>query len=305
MSTGVIGRTQIVNQQVNPVVSDYVIQELYDNTVFAPQFFGKDAPAVTDPMRPKIMDFSSQINRPYTRGETIKVAKIPNYNPQNWNDSDELNLQNDAFETVSLTITISKVIAVAFSDWQDPFVNINDFKLQNLKSQLQAIAQSYDDSVIPVLNTFTQTIGGGAADTLDFNECARIEKHFFDQGIDSAQEPVYMLSNSAQYAYLQSTRNEYQLTGVPKSGNTGRILETPSGIRVCRSNRIPEAGGVALTAAFTTKGIMTAFAIKPAVTRFRDERKMAEVQAVYFCAGVAKLDDQHGVKLAYNANPTY
>jgi hypothetical protein len=301
-----VTKSDLSSQLANPV-ADKLLEHLYDYMIFAPQFFdtsaGKPMKVDEGDRRPRIFDASKYIQRAYSKGETIKIPNIPRLHALDKQGNVEITDQSLNVTTVSLTITMHKYVSVVIEDAADAFDNTK-LADEMAKREAKALAEAFEDSIIALFDDFTTSVGTGVGDVLTFDDFATLNKIFFQNGVNLDHTPAWAILTADQYANLATQRDEYRLGGDKGSSsfNSGRIIETPHGIYAMRSNRLQSAGGAATGLCFTENALMTAFAIKPRFEENRDPRKVGTRFYADFMAGVAKLRDEEGINLNYDAD---
>lgn len=302
-------KTGMKNQMGSPV-ADRIMEYLYDYMIFAPQFFSKDGDSISalestavNDGRPKIFDASKYIKRPYSKGDTIRIPNIPRLYAKDKQEGIEITDQGFSVGTVPLTITMHKYVSVVLEDSAEAFDNTS-ISNEMLKSEARALAEAFEDSIISTFNDFTNVAGNGLGDVLTFDDFAGFNRTFFKNGVNLDNTKAWAVLTPEQYAYLATQRDEYQVSGdkAASSFNSGRIIETPHGIRALRSNRLQTSGGVATGLCFTENALMTAFAILPRFEENRDSRKVGTRFYADFMAGVAKMRDEEGIKLNFDSD---
>jgi len=302
-----ITKSSLSSQMSSPIASR-LIEYLHDYMIFAPQFFDSetsDLIPVDNPYdrRPKIFDASRYINRPCHKGETIRIPYIPRLYAQDKQEGVEITDQGFTVSNVSLTITMHKYVSVVLEDSAEVFDNAN-LADEMAKREAKALAEAFEDSVIGLFDDFTITSGEGVGDVLTFDDFAGFNKTFFQNGVNLDNTQAWAVLTPDQYANLATQRDEHHFSGEKgvNTFNSGRIIETPHGIYALRSNRLQSSGGVAHGLCFTENAMMCAFAIVPRFEKDRDSRKVGTRFYADFMAGVAKLRDEEGIHLMYDAD---
>ncbi len=301
-----ITRSSLSAQFSNPV-ADKILEYLYDYLIFAPQFFDAEHGNLIsqDPMdkRPKIFDASKYVKRAYSRGETIKIPNIPRLYAQDKLADTEITDQSLNVSSVSLTITTHKYVSVVLEDSAEAFDNTAMVE-EMAKREARALAEAFEDSVIATFGDFATVNGGGVGDVLSFDDFAVWNRTFFKKGVNLDHSPAWAILTPEQYSVLATTRDEFTVAGEKGLGtfNSGRIIETPHGIYALRSNRLSSSGGSATGLCFTENALMCAFAIMPRFVETRDDRKVGIRFYADFMAGVAKLRDEEGIRLNFDAD---
>ena len=283
------------SQEVFPVMRDMFLHYLHEASLFAPAFFDLDGKyelfGKGGDMRPRITDISSHVNGIYGKGQTIKVPMA--LNPlQVYEKIDNVEITDQGFDVSTVDVTVSNIKYVSIlHEWGAmPFDNIRA-EMRYMEAQ-----------------AFTNSIGAGEQDTLTLDRLAEVAAIFNENKINTNNRPIYVVVNPRQYSYLAANGlDEYRITGDSsnKTLNSGRILQTPFGIRICQSANIETVNGVAESAAFVEDAIAAYFAIKPTIKKDEDSRKMGKRTNSYYMCGYSKLRDAAGLRLEFDGEPSF
>lgn len=297
-----ITNSTISAQQVT-ALNERVLMYLHDFFLFGGGFFSNaDIPTETPAGRIPIYDATSQILKGGSKGETINIPimgrtfakdKLPNLPIVN---------QTQSVTTVSLTLNKHKYVSCLVEDFAKIFDNVN--LINNLaKSQAQALAEAFEDDILALFTGFSHSVGSGSGSNLSFDDLATANQILFDNGINPDLDGgAHAILSHYTYRTLSKARDEYQVGGSKgvEGFNKGKILETPHGIHLHRSARVPVASSACKQAVITKDAIMCGFGIRPRTQKEYVITEIGEIILSDVVYGVAELRDEAGVLLNFD-----
>ena len=243
----------------------------YELSIFAPGFFspaGLPAPEYKVP----VYDVTPQIKKGARKGDTVTILEFGKLVAKDKIPDTPVVNQTQSIAKRQLTINKHKYVSLLFEDAAEIFANHMNME-RFAKEQAKAIAHAFECDILALADGFSQSIGSGNGTVINYDTFGEVNRTFFNAGIDISRpgNEAYAIVTPYVWEDLCASRDEYQLAGDMgvKSFNSGKILETPHGVRVVRSNNYTAASGAVKQMVITKEAIMVGFGIMPRTQRER------------------------------------
>jgi hypothetical protein len=295
--------TSTVNSQLVTQVLTEIMHALPNQLqIFSPNIFSEAKLSKPDYGIP-LRDVTAQIPAGAKKGQDIKVTFLGDAVAKDKVENSPAVSQTISVSTKTLTLNKHKYVAVTEEDVAKYFTNYDGIREYGT-IQARAIAKAFELDVISLFTGFSNSLGSGNGSVFSFDTCGDINQQFHLLGIDitNPESEAYVVLDPEHYKDVLLGRDEYQIAGMKglDQANKGKIIETPHGCKLLRSNFITKTGGAAKMAALTKDAIMVGFGIKPRVQRDYILPDLGTLQIADVHYGVAELRDEAGILLNYD-----
>lgn len=295
--------TSSVSSQLVTQVTSEIMHALPNQLqIFSPRLFGAanlNQPDYGIPLK----DVTAQIPAGAKKGQDIKVPFLGDAVAKDKVENSPVVNQTVSVSTKTLTLNKHKYVAVTEEDVAKYFTNYEGLK-EYATIQARAIAKAFELDVISLFTGFATSLGSGNGSVFSFDTCGDINQQFHLAGIDITMpgSEAYVVLDPEHYKDVLASRDQYDIAGDRglQQVNKGKLIETPHGCKMMRSNFITKTGGAAKMAALTKDAIMVGFGIKPRVQRDYILPELGTLQVADVFYGVAECRDEAGILLNYD-----